>query len=528
MSSLNSPPLSVSQLNHKLQSCVEHFFKDVYVRGEIGSIRTKGAVYFTLKDEQQSVDGVIWSRIARYLDFQPKEGDEVEIQGRISTHKKKSHCLFVVERMRPTGEGVMQREFERIKALLQKEGLFNRKRKLPLLPRAVALVTSADSSAQRDFYKVAQRAPGTKIYFIDAVMQGDQARESIKQALYKATTLPDVDVIALTRGGGAMEHLWTFNDEHLVRFLWNCPIPLVVGIGHEDNLLIAELVADHRGNTPTGTAHMVIPDVENLKQGWMHEIQKLEHNFLRHYQRSMYTLKTLYTRFDQPPSLQPYHHALQQKQHALDQAFAHVMHHKHTQHHTLNTLLHQRAPQKRLGTAQSTCQHLSRTLKEIQILEPYQMALQTCVQQLQQSIQAVIHKHHINFQNTITQLEGLSPLAILARGYSITSDQQQVIRDPQQVTVGDRIQIRVQSGKIHAQVTAVELTDNESELDDSSALDISLVDSASFGADEPSEQNDSPEPDHSSKPDHFPEPDHSPEPDRSSEPDHSPEQSIDE
>jgi exodeoxyribonuclease VII large subunit len=445
-------PLSVSQLNYHLKDCIEFHFKSIYIKGEIGSIRIKGAMYFTLKDEQQSIDVVMWSSQSKYLDFKPKEGDEVEIKGRISTQKKKSYCQIFADRMRLTGEGAMQREFERIKARLQQEGLFNRKRPVPLLPKAIALVTSDDSSAKEDFYRIAKRSPGTKVYLINAAMQGDQAYKSITSALERAVQIPNVEVIALTRGGGAMEHLWTFNDERLARFLWNCPLPLVVGIGHEDNLLIAELVADHRGNTPTGVAHMVMPDLQNLKKGWAHQVQNLQHGFARLYQQYMYRIQELYTRVCQPPSLQGYRQGLEKNTYALEQAIQSLWQKKHYDYVTLNTELHRQAPQKRLGNAQSTCLHLSTQLQNIQPLTQFYHRLEQVIQTLEQSMQAYIQKQDQQFYSTLTQLEGLSPLAILSRGYSITTHQQHVIRSHHQVKPGDLIDIRLHTGSIQAQV----------------------------------------------------------------------------
>ena len=461
--SLNAPPntisnpLSISEIHAQLRGCIEHHFQRMTLRGEVNNWTSKGTYAFlSLKDQHATIEAVIWSSSKKYIDFEPEEGDEVIVFGRVSTKKKHSACQFIIERMIPSGKGEMQREFNRLYKTLKAQGLFNRRRRLPLLPNAIGLVTSETSSAYHDFMKIArQRAPGIPICFEQAVMQGEQTVESVIQALTRVSRHPNVEVIALTRGGGAMEDLWVFNDERLARFLVQSPVPIVVGIGHEDDTLIAELVADQRGPNPTGVADIIFPHLSELKSNLSNQISGLNFCLDAHFQRRSSGLSQLTDLLRLPLKFEGPHRRLEQKMSDVDTAINHRFKVSLQRLTSLTSQLHQRAPHVKLSQAKSRHQGLSTALSLYDPITSRRLALEHTELSLDQALEALLEVHSARWHALCAELHGLSPLAILSRGYSITTHAKQVISDAEDVAPDDTLEIQLGRGQVIASVLSI-------------------------------------------------------------------------
>jgi exodeoxyribonuclease VII large subunit len=245
-------------------------FNPVQVRGEIAGFTraASGHCYFSLKDRQGQLRCAMFKRAADGLLFSPREGDLVEVTGRLGVYEPRGDLQLIVERLQKAGQGALFEAFLRLKEKLQAEGLFDteRKRPLPLMPRRIGLVTSLGAAALHDVATaLARRVPHLEVVLVNAAVQGAQApAELVKalQALYAAHGDPEpgaakVDVILLVRGGGSMEDLWAFNDEQLARTLLQSPVPVICGVGHETDFTIADFVADVRAPTPTAAAELV-------------------------------------------------------------------------------------------------------------------------------------------------------------------------------------------------------------------------------------------------------------------------------
>ena len=251
----------VGSLLRAIADSLEARFNPVAVKGEISgfSRAASGHCYFSLKDEQGQIRCAMFRRAAGLLDFSPRDGQLVEVRGRLGVYEPRGELQMVAESMRQAGQGNLFEQFLLLKAGLEAEGLFNaeRKRGLPLFPRAIGVVTSLGAAALHDVVTALQRrTPHIPVLIYPASVQGAQAPGELCQALRQASQRAEVDVLLLVRGGGAMEDLWAFNDEQLARLIVAAPMPVVSGVGHETDYTIADFCADLRAPTPTAAAEL--------------------------------------------------------------------------------------------------------------------------------------------------------------------------------------------------------------------------------------------------------------------------------
>ncbi|CAN7417261.1 exodeoxyribonuclease VII large subunit [Acidovorax sp. LjRoot129] len=266
----------VGALCRAIADALEAKFNPVAVRGEITgfSRASSGHCYFSIKDANGQLRCAMFRRAATLLDFSPRDGELVEVRGRLGVYEARGDLQFIVESMQRAGQGALFEQFLRLKAQLEAEGLFDaaRKRALPLMPRGVGLVTSLGAAALHDVVTaLRRRVPHIQVVLVPAQVQGAAAPASLVAALSKLYRLaqagqapgadnslhPPIDAILLVRGGGSMEDLWAFNDEQLARTIVQSPVPLICGVGHETDFTIADFCADLRAPTPTAAAELV-------------------------------------------------------------------------------------------------------------------------------------------------------------------------------------------------------------------------------------------------------------------------------
>lgn len=255
------PIWAVGALLRAVTDSLEARFNPVAVQGEISGFTraASGHCYFTLKDEQGQVRCALFRRAASLLDFAPRDGQRVEVRGRLGIYEPRGELQLVAESLKRAGEGSLFERFLQLKAQLESEGLFDaeRKRPLPALPRAIGVVTSRGAAALHDVLTtLRRRAPHIPVVVYPASVQGAQAPAELQAALRTAYARAEVDVLLLVRGGGALEDLWSFNDEALARLIVRSPMPLVCGVGHETDFTIADFCADLRAPTPTAAAEL--------------------------------------------------------------------------------------------------------------------------------------------------------------------------------------------------------------------------------------------------------------------------------
>lgn len=401
MNQLQVPPgvkvLSVSELTGVVKDLMEEAFPNVWVEGEVSNCKrhSSGHIYLTLKDADSQLRTVIWRSAAMRVRFDLKDGLKVIAQGRLSVYAPRGDYQLMVERIQPAGMGALELALLQLKEKLQKLGYFARERKksLPAFPRCLALVTSPTGAAIRDMLEIlGRRWPAVEVLVCPVKVQGEGAAEEIADAIYMVNGLACVDVMIVGRGGGSMEDLCAFNEEIVAHAIFRSRIPVVSAVGHEVDVTIADLVADRRALTPSEAAELVVPSCEE------------------HWERFSYLngrLKEL------------------------------LSGRLHLGRRRLDELAGRRV--FRLP--------LDRVHDEERKLDDWSERLQRATQQR-------IQRGRDRLGSLAARLESLSPLNVLGRGYSLTRKEADgvVVRNPDQVRVGDRLVTHVQGGRIWSKV----------------------------------------------------------------------------
>ncbi len=270
--SQRSHPYSVSEITARIRTILERetAFQDLWVEGEVSNVSrpSSGHVYFTLKDSDAQLGAVVWRGSARRLSYLPRSGDQVLAHGKIGLYEQGGRYQIYVDFVQPAGRGSLFQEFERLKAVLEAEGLFaeEHKRPLPSFPRCIGVVTSPTAAAFRDVLNVlGRRYPVARILLSPTLVQGDAAPSQIVAALECLNARDDVDVILMVRGGGSLEDLWAFNDEQVARAVAASRLPVISGVGHETDFSLADFAADRRAPTPSAAAELATPDLVEVR-----------------------------------------------------------------------------------------------------------------------------------------------------------------------------------------------------------------------------------------------------------------------
>lgn len=275
-SSGDLPVLRVGELTSALRTLVEDGFGDVCVEGELSNFKrhTSGHCYFTLKDADAQLRGVMWRAFTQYVFFQPRDGMLVRVRGQVSLYEQRGDLQIVARSMQLAGEGALQQAFEALKRKLAADGLFDaaHKRPIPPFPECVGIVTSGTGAALQDVLTIlARRFPQVRVMVCPVQVQGIGAAEAVADAVTAFSELPEgdplrPDVLIVGRGGGSIEDLWAFNEEIVARALYDCTIPVISAVGHETDVTIADFVADLRAATPSMAAELAVPDRRQVIQ----------------------------------------------------------------------------------------------------------------------------------------------------------------------------------------------------------------------------------------------------------------------
>lgn len=274
---------TVSEVTRMVKMELESAFPLLWIEGEISNFHRhhSGHLYFTLKDETSQLRTVMFRGEARKVPFELEDGLQVVARGRINVYEPRGEYQLIVELLEPKGKGALQLAFEQLKEKLKKEGLFDSalKKKLPVLPKKVGVVTSPRGAAIVDIIRTLERRfARLHILLYPAKVQGEGAAEEIVEGIDYLGSLPDIDVIIVGRGGGSIEDLWAFNEEKVARAIYRCAIPVISAVGHEIDFTIADFVADIRASTPSVAAEMVIEEEESLRERIENLEKRLVHN----------------------------------------------------------------------------------------------------------------------------------------------------------------------------------------------------------------------------------------------------------
>jgi len=299
---LNSP-ISVSTLNTQIKSLLETTFINVSVEGEISNLtyHNSGHIYFSIKDEKSTISCVMFKGNAKYLKFRLEVGQKIVVSGTITVYTPRGSYQLMCSKIEPSGQGALALAYEQLKAKLQAKGYFDqeRKKRLPLFPKKIALVTSPTGAAIEDMKKVAtNRWPLIELVLVPTLVQGESSKFDIVDSIRYANSL-DVDLIVVGRGGGSIEDLWAFNEEIVADAIFSCSKPVISAVGHETDFLISDFVADVRAATPSNAMEISLPDI-NENRIYLDNITMDFDNRLKNIiARKEVELKNMYSLFEQ-------------------------------------------------------------------------------------------------------------------------------------------------------------------------------------------------------------------------------------
>ncbi len=389
--------ISVTELNKYIKDKIDkdEMLNNVFVKGEISNYKHHytGHLYFTLKDENSLIKCIMFKGYAANLKFEPKDGMKVTIFGSVSVFERDGVYQIYVKAMQEDGIGSLYKAYEEMKAKLEKEGLFDQshKKKIPLMPRCIGVLTSNTGAVIRDIINVStRRNPNVYIKLLPVPVQGPGAAEKIVDAIKLMNEKKLADVIIVARGGGSLEDLWPFNEEIVARAIYDSELPVISAVGHETDFTIADFVADLRAPTPSAAAELAVPNIADIKL-------KLEGYNNR------------------------YKLALKKKVEFMRLRYEKCMN--------------------------------SRVFKEpLQKINEKYILIDMKVKTMQNSISNIYNSKKTNMIKHIAKLDALSPLKTLTRGYSIVQSNGKIVKSVSQIKKDDEVDIRLIDGKAKAKV----------------------------------------------------------------------------
>ena len=404
--------LTVSELNEYVKMLLENnaALKDIWVCGELSGVKvySSGHMYFSLKDSGSVVSCVMFRTSLAGLDFTPEDGMQVLLHGRLSSYVPRGQYQLITDRIIPDGAGSLAIAFEQLKRKLEAEGLFDpaRKKPMPKHPRRIGIITSASGAAVHDIIRVAKkRYKGVELLIFPSLVQGDKAAAYLAGGIQYFHSVMDnpqqcVDIIIIGRGGGSMEDLWAFNDERLARTVAASQIPVVSAVGHEVDFTICDFVSDLRAATPSAAAELVIPDASAM-EAHLHDLSQRLSRPVKHL-LSVYAVKL-----------------------------------------------------KHLSSAKSLTSPQG-------VLEQRADALEKTQQRMTHATQVSLERKTHELQRLTAQMEALSPLSVLSRGYAMAQDTDgRVVTSVASVERDDVLKLRFSDGQISALVTEVLVADEK-------------------------------------------------------------------
>lgn len=445
--------LGVSELTERIKDVLEIEFFALQVQGEISNYRRQpsGHWYFTLKDSDAQLRGVFYKHWNRLMRFEPENGLEVRVRGRLSVYEPRGEYQIIVEVMEPVGVGAMQLAFEQQVRRLAAEGLFDeaRKRPLPLLPRRVGIVTSPVGAAVRDMLQILERRNrGVDVIIAPVRVQGTGAGREIADAIrllnkHAKKSGQEIDVIIVGRGGGSAEDLWAFNEEQVVRAIYESEIPIVSAVGHETDFTVADFVADLRAPTPSAAAEMIAPEAGALAA----RVDELQINLARG--MSYYLLRRKSELRDLVESR------------SFAQMTSTVL--------AVSAKCRELESRARNAVAESARRararflDVERRLIATDFRAPLAVKaarLENLEQRMNRALQRRIELHRRRLAVTAGKLDMLSPLAVLGRGYALVKDEAgHLVARAAGLQSGQRVNVRFEDGEVGCQVT---MTDRSS------------------------------------------------------------------
>ncbi len=439
--------LSIRDINRLIKMKLEgdSGLQDIWIRGEISNFtfHSSGHMYFTLKDEGGRLKCIMFASYNARLPFAPKDGMKVLARGGISVYERDGQYQFYATAMQPDGIGSLYLAFEQLKKKLDLEGLFREenKRLLPRYPRTVGVITSPTGAAVRDILiTLERRNPTVNVLLYPVSVQGVHAAPSIVKAIQTMNALAEADVLIIGRGGGSLEELWAFNEEAVARAIRASVIPVISAVGHETDFTISDFAADLRAPTPTAAAELAVQHIGELKQGLVH----LERRMAKSLGAMLAKAKERWQHAARSPYFTQPRRSLLVQAERLDR-------------------LRDTLQYRMLAGLSRTKERLSRLNGRLNSVNPIQQAafarkrISSATHGLEQAMNGIVRQRQSQFGSLVRHLDALSPLKVMARGYSLAYDEKEktLIRTINDVQPGDLIRVRLTDGKLDCQIWGI-------------------------------------------------------------------------
>lgn len=440
--------LSVSALTKyiKYKFDQDPHLQSVLIKGELSNFKkhSSGHLYFNVKDKESVISAMMFKGNASKLGFEPKEGDEVLIEARVSVYERRGNYQIYVNKMQLDGIGNLYQKLELLKKKLKKEGYFDQSNKklIPKYPKKIAVLTASTGAAIRDIHStINNRYPLVEQIQISTLVQGTQARQDIIKKIQYADSL-DVDTIIVGRGGGSIEDLWNFNEEDVVKTIFNCQTPIISAVGHETDFTLSDFVADVRAATPTQAAVIATPDqyelLQQIKQ-YEYTLSRYIKQYIEHQKKQLNHISSYY-KFKQPSLL--YDQQIQKRDELERQ---------------LNLLLNTKVEKSK--------HHLKLLQQSFNFKNLNQQITQEkqSVYQLHSRLSKIMSNNIINLKtvlkNKLENLNNLSPTNTMLRGYAIVNKDDEVITSTHKLNENDKISLTMKDGSVDAMVKKVRCND---------------------------------------------------------------------
>ena len=434
--------LTVSELTWRIKEQLEEEFTGLWVEGEISNLRspTSGHIYFTLKDEAAQLKAVLFRSRLRNLRFEPTDGLKVLAFGALDVYAARGEYQLVVELLEPQGIGALQLAFEQLKERLGREGLFDpaRKRPLPVLPQKIGLVTSPTGAAIRDILNIiTRRFANLHILIAPVRVQGEEAPREIVEALQALNRVAGLDVIIVARGGGSLEDLWAFNDEAVVRAISASTVPVISAVGHETDYTIADFVADLRAPTPSAAAELVVKEKEAL----VRSVAQLHLRLRSAIRQRMILLGDRVEWLRSRRVLTDPGRPLRDLARRLDDLAARLP-------------LALRRQGERAASRFKNAKNNLLLLSPLATITHRAKILEQWWDRIERAGVQAVEAKTAKFRHAVAQLESLSPLAVLGRGYSICRVGERIVRSAGEAAPGDLVNVLLHRGELECRVEA--------------------------------------------------------------------------
>lgn len=429
--------ITVSALNNYLKRKFEAdvHLGHVYLKGEISNskMHTRGHLYFSIKDETSVISAVMFQTYASTLNFEPKDGTKVFVEGKVTVYEGSGKYQIVVSKMQPDGVGELYIAYEKLKKELENEGLFkvDHKKSIPKYPKKIGIITAPTGAAIRDILStIKRRYPIAETILFPALVQGETAKDSIVKNIHIAENY-DLDVLIVGRGGGSIEDLWAFNEEIVARAIYECNIPIISAVGHEVDFTIADFVADLRAPTPTGAAELAVPNmIEVFKHldNFKIRLKGSIVNRINYEKKRLDSLSNSYVLKN--PSA--FYEAKEQKLSILMDKLESIIKNK-------------------LDISRTRFNNIMSSYALKNPLSYYEKDKEKIIS-LKSKLDSSINLYMTNKEKTyillLNKLELLSPLAILKKGYSVVTKESEIINSTKNLKKGDKIDIKLSQGRI--------------------------------------------------------------------------------